>query len=290
MRIKKFPFIILIILLSFLYSVDIFSSDIILNVNYGINYIAKSDLILLLNITLQNRDYFEFNGKIKVNVYETETNIYTYEYDIYIPSNDILNKTIDVSISDKSNTLNIEIYDENNILITHEKLNVDLSSIERRLIIGIISDKSSNLNYFDNLPLKNGSIYTKIINIDINDIFLNRQVFEQIDCLLISGIDLSNDNVYISALNGLLENYINNNKIIILGTGSMGINSMSSYFKDYIIGPSYIENQILDFNGQWTNNINIYNNIDLPVSNYNIIIKILIFINIIMTIILAILE
>lgn len=269
MRIKKiFKIIILVAILSILNSINTFSADILLNFNYGINNTAKSGRLLPLNISIINREVDAFNGKMHITIYENDRSIFNYEYDILINGRDVYDKIVDISIADKSNTIMISVLDNEDNIVASDRINIDLSSLERRLLIGIVSDKPNMLNYFDTIALKNGNIHTKAINLNTSDFLINRQLLNQFDCLLISGIDISSDSSENAAFNKAIEKFISDGKIIIIGSGEYGTYSIPLIFQKYLSGPSETINSNIDLNGRLTYNENVYPIIELSTTNY----------------------
>lgn len=264
-----FKIIILIIIFTFFNSLYTFSADILLNFNYGINNTAKSGRLLPLNISIINREVNTFNGKMQITIFENDRSEFNYEYDLSINGRDVYDKIVDISIADKSNSILIRVFDENNTVVASDRLNIDLSSLESRLLIGVISDKPNLLNYFDTIALKNGNIHTKAIKLNISDFLINRQLLNQFDCLLISGIDISTDNSENAAFNKAVEKFISDGKIIIIGSGSYGTLSIPQIFQKYLSGPSETLITDIDLNGRFTNNENIYPLIELFTTNYD---------------------
>ena len=263
----KILFIILFVLID---AISVFSADLLLNLNYGINNTAKSGRLLPLNISVMNREEKAFEGNILISIYESNMSVYNYEYDITINPRDIYEKSVDISIADKSNTIVIDIVDTDRKVVVSDRLNIDLSSLESRLLVGVISANPSQLNYFDTIALKNGNVHTKTVILNVSDFLINRKLLSQFDCLLLSGIDMSLDDAEYSALNAAIEDFLNEGKIVILGTGNFGTLSFPKTFFKYLTGPSFLENISLDLNGKWTNNEKIYPDLSLNITNYNI--------------------
>ena len=264
---KKLIFNILIFVFVLYLHTIVFCADIQLNCSYGINNSARSGRLIPIELEIRNRDNTEFNGYILVKVYENNESIIQYRYDdINVYPLSTLMKNIYVSVSDNSNTIMVEVYDVLNNLADSQRLNVDLFSLENKLIIGVISNNYSKLDYFDNVSLRNGNIKTRTVYITNESFEANRRLFDQIDCLLItnkSATEISD------AINASLINFINEGKVVILGTGENAGYNIPIPFLKYQNGPAIDAERSINFNGKWTNNNPVYAYRKLPICLYS---------------------
>lgn len=258
-------FLLLTLFLSILFALNIFGADLTLNATYGINNNARSGSLLPLEIDISNREDSTFRGTIVCNVYENNESVYRYNYDIEILANANYKKIAYVSIADRSNTIVVEITDNAGVVITSQRMNIDLFSLGNKLIIGIISDNPEKLQYFDQLSLNNGNIQTTIVNITNDDFENNRDIFELIDLLVISGKDSMNIG---DALNSALNKFLNDGKVILLGTGdNVGYNIPLPFLK-YQQGPSLELTRTINLNGKFTDSQELYKPLELNTTSY----------------------
>ena len=97
-----------------------------MNATYGINNNARSGSLLPLEINITNRENENFSGYIVCNVYENNESVYRYNYDFDIAANGTYTKNAYVSIADRANTIVVEIRNKNDLLITNQRMNIDL--------------------------------------------------------------------------------------------------------------------------------------------------------------------
>ena len=262
-RIKKF--ILLTLFLCIVVGYKFYSADLTLNATYGINNNARSGSLLPLEIDISNREDVDFTGVIVCNVYENNESVYRYNYDFNIPANGNYKKNAYVSIADRANTIVVEVRDKLDVLITSQRINIDLYSLGNKLIIGIISDNPAKLQYFDRLSLNNGNIMTTTVNITNDNFENNRDILELVDLLVISGIDSKNIG---DALNSSFNKFLNNGKVILLGTGeNAGFNIPTAFLK-YQQGPSFELDKKINLNGKFTDFANVYDFLDLKTTAY----------------------
>lgn len=240
-----------------------FCADLLLRSYYGINNVAKYGRLLPLEINIENRDNSVFNGQISVKVYESNESFIQYIYNIQIEKESTLVKNIDVSTSDEMNVISIEVYDMNNIKIAENTMNIDLSYLKNRIIIGILSDDVDSLQYFDNISLSNNGFVTKTVEISERDFYYNRKLLDQIDILIISD---KNSNNISPGLNEAILNFYNDGNVVLISLGEYGDVGIPNCFLNLSMGPVVVENINLSFNPYIKSEEKKYN---LPISIYN---------------------
>ena len=263
-KIKNVLFIAMLIIVGFCYKN--YSADLTLNATYGINNNARSGSLLPLEINITNRENENFSGYIVCNVYENNESVYRYNYDFDIAANGTYTKNAYVSIADRANTIVVEIRNKNDLLITNQRMNIDLYSLGNKLIVGIISDNSAKLQYLDRLSLNNGNIMTTTVNITNDNFENNRDILELVDLLVISGVDSSNLG---DALNNSLNKFLNNGKVILLGTGDNAGYNIPIPFLKYQLGPSFESKKNINLNGIFTDFNDVYESVELNTSVFN---------------------
>ncbi|MBR4314675.1 MAG: hypothetical protein IKP66_07185 [Lachnospiraceae bacterium] len=192
-----------------------FAENVNINLNYGINKVAKKGSELPIELSVENRDTQDFKGYLTINVYENNHSVFVYRIDVDISarSTNVYNRTI--SITNTSNTVIINLYNRKEELVANERTNIDLSFYNENLIIGILSSEYNTLSYLDNLLLTNSTIQTKIVPIDVEKVRNNKNYLDTIDMLVISDYDVAS----LDYLNDSLYSLVNNGKPIFVGIG-----------------------------------------------------------------------
>ena len=213
---KTLMFLCVALLLCLLkFSFSAFAENVNINLNYGINKVAKKGSDLPIELSIENRDTQDFKGYLTINVYENNYSVFVYRIDVEISarSTNVYNRTI--SITNTSNTVIINLYNRKEELVANERTNIDLSFYNENLIIGIISSEYNTLSYLDNLLLTNSTIQTKIVPIDVEKIKDNKNYLDTVDMLIISDYDVNS----LDYMNDSLYSLINNSKPIFVGLG-----------------------------------------------------------------------
>lgn len=206
-----------------------FAENVNINLNYGINKVAKNGSELPIELSIENKDTQDFKGYLTINVYESNYSVFVYRIDVDISarSTNVYYRTI--SITNSSNTVIINLFNRKEELVSNERTNIDLSFYNEKLIIGIISSEYNSLSYLDNLLLTNSTIQTKIVPIDVEKIKDNKNYLDTIDMLVISDYDVAN----LDYLYNPLYSLISVGKPIFIGLGNQnGRNSIPSFIQN----------------------------------------------------------
>ena len=249
-------------LLSFTFGADLRSS-----LHYGIKNIAKVNKLIPITVTIENKDSDIFKGKLLVDHYENNESIYQYEFDIDINEERVIHKTFDVFITNRINTFYIKVIDDKGESYLNERINIDLSSSDNKIITGIISDNDNLVDLLNDIYINDYTISTKTIKITDDDYIENRDLLNMIDLLILSNCD--SDKIS-EGLNNAINNYYLSGNPIILAIGEKGDNAIPTCFKKLISRPSFTQDYILDLNEYIDNNERLINNISqVRIYNYD---------------------
>lgn len=229
---KLILFLSAIIALSFSFYFSSFAENINITYNYGIKNVAKNFNDLPIFINIENKDSQVFNGYLTLNVFENNNSIYTYRIDVSIPEKSIASYSRSISISNQSNTVVFNVYNKREEIVTSERINIDLSYYIDRLLIGAISYNHSDLSYMDNANIEKVNVQTKLTEVNIDDIVLNKKTLNVLDMLIISGMNDGND---LEKIEQALYSFVSNGKpIIICLDNNNKYDSIPSFLENYV--------------------------------------------------------
>lgn len=236
-KVKKvysiFFFAVLFCLNSFIFSS--YAENVNINLNYGVNKVAKNDASLPVELTIENKDSQRFVGYLTLNVYENNNSVFVYRIDVDIDERSTNTYYRDISITNLSNTLIINLYNRKEELVANERTNIDLSFYNEKLIIGVVSSNYSSLSYLDNLLLSNSTMQTKLVEIDLDDLRKNSNYLDPVDLLIISDYRMEND----KSIEDSIYSILNDGKMLFVGLGGTnGINSMPHFLRNNLVGNS----------------------------------------------------
>ena len=216
----------------FLFCFNLYAENINLTYNYGIKNMAKDVNDLPFNINIENKDPQVFNGYIAINVFENNNSIYTYKIDVSIPDKSISTYSRNISVSNLTNIVVVNLYNKREDLIVSERTNIDLSYFNDKLLIGAISNDYNSLSYIDNTNVENYNLQTKLTEVKIDDVIINNKILNVLDMLIITGLN-KEDNI--NTISNALYSFSSNNKpIIICLNGKLNNNSIPDFILKYV--------------------------------------------------------
>lgn len=235
----------IIFVMTVLVNVDnVMAENINISFSYGIDNVAKSGTELPIKMEIENKDIRDFVGYIELNVYESNDSVYTYKMDLEIKENEKQNKNTSISISGRQSYIVIDICNDRDEIVATERAIIDLSIYMDKLVIGVVTDDFENITYLENIQVNDNNQRTKIVEIRDDDIVNNRSLLDNIDLLIITGVDLTKRS---DTLNFEIENYIKNGKRTIVSLGGInGAYALPNILYKKLMGPTYDTNYFLD--------------------------------------------
>lgn len=173
----------------FAFSFATFAENINITYNYGIKNVARNFNDLPINVNIENKDSQAFTGYLTLNVFENNNSIYTYRINVEIPEKSLMSYSRNISISNLSNTVVFNLYNKRDEIVTSERTNIDLSYYSDRLLIGALTYNFNNLSYMDNINLEKYNVQTKLVEISIDNITLNKKVLNVLDMLVLTNLN-----------------------------------------------------------------------------------------------------
>ena len=229
-RIKYlFVFIGITFLASFSMANVVCAENINLTYNYGIKNVAKNFNDLPINVSIENKDSQAFVGYLTLNVFENNNSIYTYRIDVDIPEKSVTSYSRNIAISNLSNTVVINLYNKREEIVTSERTNIDLSYYSDRLIIGAITYDYGSLSYMDNLNIEKTNIQTKLTEVNINDIKLNKKSIKVLDMLIIAELNKIDD---LDEINQELYSFVSQGQPLVI---CLDNNNKISYIPSFLL-------------------------------------------------------
>ena len=205
-----------IIFLFVILSFRTYAENINIGFRYGIGNVAKLGRALPIELNITNRDSQTFSGHLDLNIYESNDSVYKYKTEISISPRESITKNVDITLATSINTLIIEVYNDREELISSERTNIDLSTYNTSLLVGVISDDFTNLSYIDDLILTEEELEIKVIDLSKDKVNEFATALDIVDVLLISDYSF-NDISIEDKIN--IQNFAESGKPIILAGG-----------------------------------------------------------------------
>ena len=234
-------FVIMVFSASFATANAVFAENINLTYNYGIKNVAKNFSDLPINVNLENKDSQAFIGYLTLNVFENNNSIYTYRIDVEIPEKSHVSYSRNISISNLSNTVVINLYNKREEIVTSERTNIDLSYYSDRLIIGAITYDYDSLSYMDNLNIEKANIQTKLTEVSIDDIQLNKKSINVLDMIVLTEVNKTDN---LEDINQALYSFVSQGQILLVCLDNNNkIDYIPSFLSNYA---HYIRSNVIE--------------------------------------------
>lgn len=188
-----------VIIFSLILINNIYAENLNVSFNYGLNNVARSGIELPVNLIVDNKDSQDFTGKLALNIYENNQSVFVYANDLNIGANSSQILNFNISLSNKVNTLTVDIYNKREEIVLQDRTNIDLSNYNYKLIVGILSNDYEKYSYIDNVLIENTNVETKIVKIEPNYFENNFKLLNLIDMLIITDFNynsFSNNQLY----------------------------------------------------------------------------------------------
>ncbi len=231
---SKLTFVIVIIASVFLLMTNVYAENVDVSISYGIQNIAKSGQNFPVELVVENRDGQDFVGYMTLNVFENNQSTFIYRIDLNIPAKTTSTYNRDISISNKSSAILINIFNKKEEIVSNERINIDLSYYSDRLIIGALTSDFNTLSYIDNLVITNTTIQTKLVRVSEDDILRNESILNLLDVLLINDVNLSD---FDEKIEDAIYKFVYSGKALIIGIGTeYGTGTVPNFLDSYVEG------------------------------------------------------
>lgn len=209
------------------------NTDVSMETSCGIDGFAAYDNPAVVMITVTyNKD---FTGSIRMTpVMNIDQTTVAYAEDISLTKGEAKTFSFTPPSIGNSGKINIELLDDNEKVIYAETDTVLLHSIGESIMVGILSDDYSALNYFDGVPVSDSvQITTNTLELTTASFPDTPEALSILNCILIDNYDTANlsDKQY-----DALKSWVNNGGVLILSLGANYQNVLHKFSDEFISG------------------------------------------------------
>ncbi|MDF2473519.1 MAG: hypothetical protein K0R21_1301, partial [Anaerocolumna sp.] len=150
-------------------------ADFSVNISYGYSGIAKFGRYMSVDVSLYNQGE-DFTGWLQVMVPRMQDNA-AYRKAVSIGAGDIEEAHFDIPVTDDTGILRLSLVNENNKTIVEDDYPITIDNYQKQVNIGILSDRSEGLYYFDTegtrvFYLDNYNLADDYMGLDLLDIIV----------------------------------------------------------------------------------------------------------------------
>lgn len=217
-------------------------SKIVLDYDFGYDNLIKRGRFLPINVTYQNRENRAFEGTISFRLSKESTNEIEAKYPIQIAGNEEKKETYYIFLEFDSKLLEVCLLDQDGGIVFKREEEFESGQSDSSLIIGVLSDDKSKLDYFDNVSIDYGMLTTRLIDLTPYDFPSFERGLDQMDVVLISNYRIRDLDIVQSRA---LMNWVDSGGILIMGTGRRVDDTLGRYapelLEDMYKDPSELE-------------------------------------------------
>lgn len=209
------------------------NSPVAMEASYGYDNMAKGGRILPVYVTLANQHAEEFLGAVSVTAMESDGNIYTYEYPVYLEGEEVRQMNLNIPLGLRSDQLYVQLYDDNEQLMVKKRLKINFRQDTPELLIGTLSDSQDKLEYLNGIGIHYSTLLTRTCTMVAGSISEQTAGLDQLDVLLITNYDirrLSDTQI------DTIKEWVSRGGILLLGTGTGGQEAVETFLEHDIEG------------------------------------------------------
>lgn len=201
-----------------------------MEVTYGYQNIAKGNRYVPLKIEFENEgDAME--GTLSVLSMEADYEVYEYCYPISLEAGQKSVETVHIPLAAQRDKLYLSLENENGKQIAKKRLKMDTNKDYSELFIGVLSDHSEKLSYFDNTGVYYSVLKTRFIPISAESFPEDVRELDLLDVLLIT--DFTVEKLSETQMQPLID-WVNQGGTLLLGTGARAEETLRLLDEDYM--------------------------------------------------------
>lgn len=183
--------------------------------------VGKMGVHVPISVSLYGQSSGAFSGILAVQTLENGTEegeeIYEYQYPVEIATAETKVLELYVPLGQRSSKVHVILKSNNGQAILTKTMSFEVSSNTGRLLIGILSDRAEQLDYFDEISLDYGMVQSETIVMDDEMFPADVKGLELLDLLVISHYDtdrLSEEQI------DAVQAWVENGGTLLIGTGA----------------------------------------------------------------------
>ena len=191
---------------------------------------GKMGVHVPISVSLYGQSSETFSGIVAIQVLENgageEEEIYEYQYPVEVASAETKTLDLYVPIGQRSSKVHVLLKRNNGTVILAKTMQFDVSSNYGRLMIGVLSDRAEELDYFDEVSLDYGMVQSETIVMDDATFPANAKGLELLDLLVISHYDT--DRLSEAQIDAV-QTWVEDGGTLLIGTGATVYSTLGAF-------------------------------------------------------------
>lgn len=204
------------------------------NVECGIDGVAVYGRPVAVKVTIESRQ--NFNGTLRVvPVSDDMQEAVAYGESVTLAEKETKTFHFVPSSVGGMNKIRVELVDDKDRVVYAKEEAVSMQSADSSLVVGILSDDFSALNYFDGLsfPVSGNEVRSSILELGAEQLWTDGSALAVMDCIMIDNFDTAvlSDGQYEA-----LKQWVENGGVLFIALGSHYQNVLHRFSDDFITG------------------------------------------------------
>lgn len=207
---------------------------------------GKMGVHVPLSVRLTGQSGSVFEGILAIRTLENGeeggAEVIEYRYPVTIGIAETVEMELDIPLGHRSNSIHVVLMDGEDRTVSSQTMTFDISRDSGRLVIGVLSEKPEQLEYFDRVSLDYGMAETVTVLLDEETLPKTADGLDLLDVLLINSYET--DNLSPEQIEAVYE-WIDNGGTLLIGTGAMAYSTLGAFAEGIVelpIGGIFYEN------------------------------------------------
>lgn len=162
------------------------STSVTMDVSCGFGDTAKGDRYIPARISLENKTEQNFSGVLEILTTESSREVYRYDYPVQIEASGSFKEVYYVPLGVKGDQVFVTLRDADGSEVIKKRVKLNISGDVAESLIGVLSDTSDKLTYFDQIGIKYGTIRTRLVPLAQETLPEDSRGLAQLDLIVVS--------------------------------------------------------------------------------------------------------
>lgn len=205
-----------------------------MDVSYGFGDTAKGDRYLPIRVMLDNLADSDFNGTVEILTTESSMEVYRYDYSVELKPLEKREELYYIPLGVRSDQLFVTLRGTNGAELVRKRLKLNISKEVSDVFVGVLSKTPEELSFLNEVGIRYGSIRTKVVNLNKNNVPEDAKGLDQLDLLIVTDYDL---NELSDIQQNAIMSWAEGGGTILFGGGDKFKESMGKFASEFLDFP-----------------------------------------------------
>ncbi len=187
-----------------------------IDVEYGYGNRVKGGRYIPVYITIANGQGLPAEGVLKIKSMESDGDIYHYDYDVTLKSEEKRKGRYYIPIGTDADRLFVELEDKAGAILAEQQVSLNVSQDVPELFVGILSDNPEDLEYLDGVGIHYSTLRTRSFMLDPKEFPDEAVGLNLLDVIVVNNFKLRELS---EQQTSAVMDWVHSGGVLILGTG-----------------------------------------------------------------------